>query len=172
MNENNNDKYNRKLAFKNNTTFTACISKIHGVLVDNGEDLDVVLSMYNLLECSKNYEKTIGSLWKYYWDEPKDGAEGNRNEKITTSFTDLKSFSYKTKITGELKAGENRKYDFEIAVALKHLSNFRRTLNILLINCELSLTLTWLKNWVVTTRAYREKSLGTGTDGKSSISWS
>ena len=45
MNENNNDKYNRKLAFKNNTTFTACISKIPGVLVDYGEDLDVVLSM-------------------------------------------------------------------------------------------------------------------------------
>ena len=45
VNENNNDKYNRKLAFKNNTTFTACISKIPGVLVDYGEDLDVVLSM-------------------------------------------------------------------------------------------------------------------------------
>ena len=53
---------NRFLAFKNNAPFTNCISKINNVLIDNAEDLDVVMLMYNLLEYSKNYRKTTGSL--------------------------------------------------------------------------------------------------------------
>ena len=100
VSENNNDNYNRKLAFKNNTAFTACISKINGNLIDNAEDLDVVMPMHNLPEYSKNYEKSTGSLWNYYRDEPKDGAVIYGNKKITAN--------YKTKITGELNAGENK----------------------------------------------------------------
>ena len=46
---------NRCLAFKNNVPFTNCISKINNVLIDNAEDLDVVMPMYNLLENSKGY---------------------------------------------------------------------------------------------------------------------
>ena len=42
----------------------------NGVQIDNAEDLDVVMPMYNLLEYSKNYRKTTGSLWNYYRDEP------------------------------------------------------------------------------------------------------
>ena len=45
---------NRFLAFKNNAPFTNCISKINNVLIDNAEDLDIVMPMYNLLEYSKN----------------------------------------------------------------------------------------------------------------------
>ena len=108
VSENNNDNYNRKLAFKNNATFTACISKINGILIDNAEDLGVVMPVYNLPEYSKNYEKSIGSLWNYYRDEPKDGAVIYGNKKITASFTNSKSFNYKRKITGELNAGENK----------------------------------------------------------------
>ena len=48
---------NMFLAFKNNAPFTNCISKINNVLIDNAEDLNVVMSMYNLLEYSKNYKK-------------------------------------------------------------------------------------------------------------------
>ena len=54
---------NRFLAFKNNAPFTNCISKINNVLIDNAEDLDIVMLMYNLLEYSKNYRKTTGSMW-------------------------------------------------------------------------------------------------------------
>ena len=61
---------NRFLAFKNNAPFTNCISKINNVLIDNAEDLDIVMPMYNLLEYSINYRKTTGSLWNYYRDEP------------------------------------------------------------------------------------------------------
>ena len=53
------------LVFENNAPFIICISKINGVRIDNAEDLDVVMSLYNLLEYSKNYRKTTGSLWNY-----------------------------------------------------------------------------------------------------------
>ena len=51
-----------KLVFKNNAPFINCISKINGVKIDNAADLDVVIPMYNLLDYSKNYEKTTSSL--------------------------------------------------------------------------------------------------------------
>ena len=54
------------MVFKNNAPFINCISKNNGIKIDNAEDLDVVMSMYNLLEYSKNYKKTTGSLWNYY----------------------------------------------------------------------------------------------------------
>ena len=47
----------KKLVFKNNAPFISCISKINGVQIENAEDLDVVIPMYNLLEYSKNYKK-------------------------------------------------------------------------------------------------------------------
>ena len=55
-------KKNKPLAFKNNAPFISCISKINGVLVENAEDLDIVMPMYNLLEYCKNYSKTSGPL--------------------------------------------------------------------------------------------------------------
>ena len=47
----------KNLVFKNNAPFINCVSKIYGVKIDNAEDLDVVMPMYNLLEYSKNYKK-------------------------------------------------------------------------------------------------------------------
>ena len=84
---------NRFLAFKNNAPFTNCISKINNVLIDNAEDLDVVMPMYNLLEYSKNYRNTTGSLGNYYRDEPNDFPANNYN---TNSITNSDSFKYKT----------------------------------------------------------------------------
>ena len=66
----NTSRKNRFLAFKNNSPFTNYISKINNVLIDNAEDLDIVMPMYNLLEYSKNYRKTTGCLLNYYRDEP------------------------------------------------------------------------------------------------------
>ena len=57
----NNAKRNKSVAFKNSAPFINCILKINGVKIDNAEDLDVVMSMYNLLEYSKNYKKATGS---------------------------------------------------------------------------------------------------------------
>ena len=94
-----NDAYDKKLTFKNNAPFTSCISKINNTLIDNAEDLDIVMPMYSLTEYSKSYRKTTASLWNYYRDEPNSGTEGN----INYSIKDLKSFNYKTSITGKLE---------------------------------------------------------------------
>ena len=139
---------NKSVSFKNNSPFIKFISKINGVQTDNAEDLDVVIPMYNLLEYSKNYRKTTGSLRKYYKDEPSDPLSANSE-----------SFKYKTSITGstynvsDVEAGYDTnkvcKNVTEVVTPLKHLSNFWRTLNIPLINCEIELILTRSKNCVL-----------------------
>ena len=101
------------MAFKNNAVFISCISKIDNTLVDNGEDLYIVMAMYSLTEYSKNYSKTIGSLWNYYRDEPNSGAVGN----INYSIKDSKSFDYKTSITAILEGNTTEK-EVEIVVPL------------------------------------------------------
>ena len=44
----NDAKRNKSVAFKNNSPFISCISKMNGVKIDNAEDLDLVMQMYNL----------------------------------------------------------------------------------------------------------------------------
>ena len=129
--EPNNDAYDKKLAFENNALVISCISKINNTLIDNAEDLDIVMCMYNLLEYSKSYSKTTISLWNYT-DKPNSGAEGN-----IKSIKDSKSFNYKTTITGKLEGTDTEK-EVKIVVPLKHLSNFFRILDIPLINCEIN----------------------------------
>ena len=62
------DRENSFLAFKNNARFIDCLSKINNTLIDNAEDLEIVMVMYNLIEYSKNYSKTFGTLWNHYKD--------------------------------------------------------------------------------------------------------
>ena len=50
---NENDKAEKSVAFKDNAPFKSCISKINSTLIDNAEDLDRVMPMYNLLEYSQ-----------------------------------------------------------------------------------------------------------------------
>ena len=95
------------------------------------------MPMYNLIEYSDNYSKTSGSLWQYYKDIPNDNLA--RSE----------SFKYKVKITGKSTNNGNKK-DVEIIAPLKYLSNFWRTLEMPLINCEVNLILTWSKDCVIT----------------------
>ena len=166
---------NRFLAFKNNAPFTNCISKINNVLIDNAEDLDVAMPMYNLIEYSKNYRKTTGSLWNYYRDELSDDKNDNNN--ANKNVINSGSFKYKTSITGSTykfdaritntegnvvnnpayDANKSGKKEVEIAVPLKYLSNFWRTLNMPLINCEVSLILTWSENCVITSIKKKEE---------------
>ena len=62
-------KKNRSLILKNNAPFISCITKINNELIADADDLDTVMPMYNLLEYSKNYKKTVGSFYNYYRDE-------------------------------------------------------------------------------------------------------
>ena len=148
----NNDAHDKKLALENNAPFLSYILKINNTLIDNADDLDIVMPMYNLLEYSKNYRKTTGSLWNYYRDEPNSRAVGYINYSIKNS----NSFDYKTGITGKLEGNNVEKDDVEIAVPLKYLSNIWRTLDIPIINCEVSLILTWSENCITTSKATRE----------------
>ena len=102
--------------------------------------------MYNLTEYSKNYRKTTGSLWNYYRFEP------------TYPIADSKSFRYKTSILWKTVADGTTK-KVEIAVLLKCFSNFWRTLDLPLINCEVSLILTWSENCVITDELTRDADL-------------
>ena len=143
------DKKNRPLILKNNAPFVSCITRINGELIEDADDLDIVMSMYNLLEYSKNYRKTIGSLYNYYRDELSDDTDDNNfdNIKVVNSNT----FKYKNKITGNtynVDAGsqgydvnKNGTLEVELAIPLNDLVNFWRALNIPLISCEVSLEL-------------------------------
>ena len=131
------DGRDKGVTFKNCAPFTQCISRINNTDIDNAHDIDIVMLMYNLIEYSDNYSKTSGSLWQYYKDIPNDNLA--RSD----------SFTYKVKITGKTLNNGNKK-DVEIIIPLKYLSNFWRTLEMLLINCEVYLILTWSKDCVIT----------------------
>ena len=138
----------KKVIFKNCAPFTNCISEINNTQIDNAKDIDIVMPMYNLIEYSDNYAKTTGSLWQYCKDIP-----ARDNDEIIAfdenNLTD--SFKFKRKITGE--TGNDGTKDIEIIVPLKYLSNFWRTLEMPLINCEVNLILTWSSTVIAANQA-------------------
>ena len=69
---NNVNRINKKLTFKNNTPFRSCMLKVNNWFTDNAEDLDILIPMHNLLEYSRNYSMISESLWNYYRDEIND----------------------------------------------------------------------------------------------------
>ena len=96
--------------------------------------------IYNIKEYSDNYSKSPDSLWQYYKDETAlidVGAISNFSASKNNNIP-LKS---KQKVIGEIADGGTK--DVEIMVLLKYLSNFWRTLEITLINCEINCILTW-----------------------------
>ena len=130
---------NKKVISKNCGPFTNCISEINNAQIDNAKDIDIVMPMYNLIEYSDNYAKTTGSLWQYCKDIPARNNNNEINEFTLVNTTD--SFKFKAKITGQTEDDGTK--DVEIIVPLKYLSNFWRTLEMPLINCEVNLFSTW-----------------------------
>ena len=136
---------NKKVIFKSCAPFTNCMSEINNTQVDNAKDIDIVMPMYNLIEYSDNYAKTSGSLWQYYLCIP---ALDNNNAIVDfTENNHTDSFNFKVKITGQ--TGDDGTKNVEIIVPLKYLSNFWRTLEMPLINCEVNLILTWSSTCVI-----------------------
>ena len=130
---------NKKVKFENCAPFTNCISEINNTQIDNAKDIDIVMPMYNFIEYSDNYAKSTGSLWQYCKDIP---ARNNNDEIIEfTAGNPTDSFNFKAKFTGQ--TGDDGTKNVEIMVPLKYLSNFWRTLEMPLINCEVNLILTW-----------------------------
>ena len=157
---NNRSRKNRPLAFKNNAPFISWISKINNMLIYNAEDLHVAMLRYNLIEYSKNYRKITGSLQNYYRDQLT--CDTNNINFPNKNVINSESFKYKRSVTGSTynvdakitnaegneinnptyARNKSGKKEVEIAVPLKYLSNFWRTLDMPLINCEVSLILT------------------------------
>ena len=137
---------NKKVIFKNCAPFTNCISKINNTQIDNAEYIDIVMPMYNLIEYSDNYSKTSGNLWQYCKDGPAVNNAGNIVDFTATNTTD--SFKFKTKITGQTN-NDGRIDDVEMMISLKYPSNFWRTLEMPLINCEFDLILDWSANCII-----------------------
>ena len=93
-------------------------------------------------------------MWNYYRDEPGSSTD---DDNITHSILNSESFDYKAKFMENGVTHNNlTRNDVDIVVPLKHLSNFRRHLDIPLINCEVELILNWLKNCVLIDKATRE----------------
>ena len=130
---------NQKVIFKNFAPFTTCISEINNFQIDNAKDIDIVMSMYNLIEYGDNYTKTKASLWQYCEDI--SARNDDNNIVVFTENNTTDSSKFKAKITGQ--TGNNETKNDEIIVPLKYLSNFWRTLEMPLINCEVSFILTW-----------------------------
>ena len=131
---------------KNCAPFTDSRGEISNTQIDNVKYIDVVMAMNNLIEYSDNYSKTSGSLWQYYRDEP-----ALNNGVIAIFPGNRASFEFKQKITGE--TGDDGRKDVKIMVLLKYLSNFWRTLEMPLINCETNLILNWYAKCVISNAA-------------------
>ena len=142
------NKQNKNLVFKNNAPFINCVSKINGVKIDNAEDLDVAMPMYNLLEYSKKIIKKQRVVYGVITEMNQIVVDDDDN--ITHSILNSESFDYKASFMENGVTHDNlTKNDVKVVVPLKHLSNFWRSLNIPLINCEVELILTWSKNCVL-----------------------
>ena len=130
----------------NNTAGAAAANNTNNTQIDNVEYIDIVMPIYNLIEYSGNYSKTSGSLWQYCKDIP---AVNNNGDIVNfNGDNDTDSFNFKAKITGQTN-DDGEINGVEIMVPLKYLSNFWRTLEMPLINCEIELILTWSRNCVI-----------------------
>ena len=134
-----------KVIFKNCAPLTNCISEINNTQIDNAKDINIVMPMYNLTEYSDNYFKTYGSLCQYCKDIR---AMDNNNAIVNFNGADATdSVNSKAKMTDQ--TGDDETKSVEIMVPLKYLSNFWRTLEVSLINCEINLILAWSANCVI-----------------------
>ena len=90
-----------QVSIKHRAPLTKCIKKIDETTLDDAEDLDLVMLMYNLTEYSSNYSKTTRSLWF----SSKDEATGCNNDIANTN--NFKSFKYKAKLFRKTLAQPN-----------------------------------------------------------------
>ena len=151
---------NTRLALKNCAPFTKCNLEINDKHVDTAENLDIVMPMYNLIEYSDNYQDSSATLYQYKRDEP---PEADAVDDLTADSSSC--FKYEIKLLGNpntvvtpAPAADGNPngismLNVKVVVPLKYLSNFFRSLEMLLINCKIKLNLTWKKECVLSTNA-------------------
>ena len=131
---------NTKIEFQNCAPFRKCRTEINEIFVDDAEYINIAMPMYNLIEYSDNYSDTSGRLWQFKRDE----IEGNVDLTVDDNHIPNNSSSFKYK-----SSFITNRNGVKIVVPLKYLSNFWRSLEIPLINCEIELSLTWDPNCIL-----------------------
>ena len=127
------------VAFKNCGSFRTCDITINDEHTEKAEDLDTVMPMYNLLECSDNYQNSTGSLYQFKRDEAPDNNANVGNN--TTSLV------YKSKL---IKGTDNNNVNnVKLVMPLIYVSNFFRLLELPLVNCKIDLELTRHKDCII-----------------------
>ena len=117
------------------------MTEINENFVDEADITNITMSMYNLLEYSDNYSDTSGSLWNFRRNEIINNAD-------VTNDDNAPSFKHKASLIGNTEAN-GTKNGVKIAVPLKYLSNFWRSLEMPLINCKVELSLKWYENCIL-----------------------
>ena len=102
--------------------------------------------MYNLIEYSGNYSKTSESLQQYFKDIP--AVNNNGYIAIFNGVNETDSLNFKSRIISKTNDDGDTE-NVEIMVPLEYLSNFWKTLEMPLINCEVELILTQSENCVI-----------------------
>ena len=87
---------NKGVIFRICAPFIECKSGINNTKINHAKDLDIVMAMYNLIECNNNYLKISGSFWQYYIDQP--GLNNDAN--IVNLLGNSTSFKLKVKFIG------------------------------------------------------------------------
>ena len=100
------------------------------------------MPMYNLIEYGDKYSDASGILWQFKRDEIINNAD-------VTNDNNASSFKYKANLIGNTE-NSGRKNGVKIAVPLKYLSNFGRSLEMPLINCKVELSLKWYEKCLLT----------------------
>ena len=132
---------NTKVAFKNCSPFRKCRIEINETFIDEADFINITMPMYNLIEYSDNYSDTSGSLCQFKRDEIEKDAD------LTVDAQHIPNNSSSYKYKSSLITNRN---GAKIAVLLKYLSNFWRSLEIPLINCKVEFSLVWNENCILT----------------------
>ena len=151
---------NTRVAFKNCHPFTKCKSHLNEEHVEDSDNLDIIMNMYNLIEYSDNYSDSAASLYQFKRQEQSyDNADSLNIDNLTAD--NSSSFKYKSDLLGttdtEIAANTNPNIqlahrlwrNFQSIVPLKYISSFFRSLEMPLINTKLHLQLNYTKHSVI-----------------------
>ena len=134
------------VTFKDCAPFSTGAIKINDVFVDEANHIYIAMPMYNLIECSNSYSDTSGSLWQFKRDEVPDN---NADLTIDSS----QSFKYNAALLGKTTDVVNNingsTKDGKIVVRLKYLSDFWRSLEMPLTDCQVYLELKWIEGCIL-----------------------
>ena len=145
-----------QVAFKNCAPFKDCRTEINDTFVDYANFINIAMPMYNLIEYSDNYSDSSGSLWGFKRDEIANNASVTNDDNAS-------SFKHKANLITNTEANGTKK-GVKIAVPLKCLSNFCRSLKMPLVNCKVELSLKWIENCVLTAAETGANADATGAD--------